>query len=471
MDPIYHKGLVWLRRDLRTHDHTALHHALTRCQQVWVVFVFDPEILEPLPRDDRRLSFIVHSLNDVDAHLQQLAQHKAHHDQGGLIVLNGPPEKVITQLAEHLKVQAVFAHQDHEPQAIQRDARVLGALAHHGIAFHAFYDQTLAGPFDIQSQLDRPYTSYAPYKKSWFRFLNEDRIAPREVESHAQALAMIPQPYKRDQALDVKAYGFEPVLLAHPHLLQGRSSALVALEDFRLRITHYQKARDFPAIKGPSYLSVHLRFGTLSVRELARAAWALYQEQQVGAVAWLSELAWRDFFMQVLHHHPRVVSQEFRPLRQAPHALSKKKAQVHFEAWKKGQTGLPFVDAGMRQLKQTGYMHNRLRMVTAMYLCKQLGVPWQWGEAWFAQQLLDFDLALNNGNWQWVMGTGSEANPSFRVFNPVLQSRRFDPQGKFIRRYVGEVASLSDALIHTPWLASPIEKTNLGAYPLPLIAP
>ena len=475
MDTIYKKGLVWLRRDLRAHDHTALHHALTRCQQVWVAFVFDPNILASLPRHDARVQFLVNSLEDLDQQLRQLGQHASGHPHTGLLVMHGDPVHEIAQLAQTLGVEAVFAAQDHEPYASERDARVLGELAHRGIVMHSYQDQTLAGVNDVRSQTDRPYTTYSPYKKGWFAQLSAERIQSREVEPFAGALASIPDGLKNFARVpSVNDLGFEAVALPHPSLHQGRTGALVMLEDFRMRMERYKEARDFPSIKGPSYLSVHLRFGTLSARELARAAWEAHQHGQPGATAWLSELAWRDFFMQVMHHHPRVVTEEFRPLADPKPLAHGHQAQARFEAWKAGQTGVPFVDAGMRQLSQTGYMHNRLRMVTAMYLCKQLAVNWRWGEAWFAEKLLDFDLALNNGNWQWVTGTGSEANPPFRVFNPVLQSQRFDPEGKFIRRYVPEVAELSNKCIHAPWLASPMERMSAGielgkTYPQPLV--
>ena len=478
MDPIYKKGLVWLRRDLRAHDHTALHHALTRCQQVWVVFVFDQNILNSLPKHDARVQFIVNSLEDLDRQLRHLGQQRAEragHNQVGLLVLQGDPVHEIPRLAQTLGVEAVFTALDHEPYATERDAHVLGELAHRGIVMHGYQDQTLAGANDIRSQTDRPYTTYSPFKKGWFAQLTAERIQSRDVEPYAAQLANIPDALQAHARVPTtQELGFEPVTLPHPSLHQGRTGALVMLEDFRMRMDHYKEARDFPGIKGPSYLSVHLRFGTLSVRELARAAWDAHQHGQAGATSWLSELAWRDFFMQVMHHHPRVVTEEFRPLPDPKPLAHGSQAQTRFQAWKAGQTGIPFVDAGMRQLAQTGYMHNRLRMVTAMYLCKQMAVNWRWGEAWFAEKLLDFDLALNNGNWQWVTGTGSEANPPFRVFNPVLQSQRFDPEGKFIRRYVPEVAELSNKVIHAPWLASPVERMSAGielgkTYPAPLV--
>jgi deoxyribodipyrimidine photo-lyase len=246
------------------------------------------------------------------------------------------------------------------------------------------------------------------------------------------------------------------------------------LADFLPRMDRYDEARNLPAIKGPSYLSTHLRFGTVSIRQLAREAGSRMHHGSVGAATWLSELIWRDFYHQVLHHHPRVVGASFKPEYDAIKWEHGKQADALFAAWCDGRTGYPLVDAAMAQINQTGYMHNRLRMVVASFLVKDLGIDWRRGEAYFALKLNDYDLAANNGGWQWAASSGCDAQPYFRIFNPVTQSEKFDASGKFIRRYLPQLAGLSDKAIHAPWMARPIElaegKVLLGeTYPLPIV--
>ncbi|MDP3139952.1 MAG: FAD-binding domain-containing protein, partial [Burkholderiaceae bacterium] len=236
----------------------------------------------------------------------------------------------------------------------------------------------------------------------------------------------------------------------------------------------YGDARDFPAIKGPSYLSVHLRFGTVSIRALAGAAHARTMQGSHGAAVWLSELIWRDFYFQILHHYPHVVGHAFKPAFDAIHWEHGKKADALFKAWCEGRTGYPLVDAAMAQINQSGYMHNRLRMVVASFLVKDLGIDWRWGERYFAEHLNDFDLAANNGGWQWASSTGCDAQPWFRIFNPVTQSRKFDPEGKFIRKYLPQLGDLPTAVLHEPWTASPMELLAAGVklgdnYPMPVV--
>ena len=247
------------------------------------------------------------------------------------------------------------------------------------------------------------------------------------------------------------------------------------LADFADRIDAYDQARGFPARKGPSYLSTHLRFGTVSIRQLARTAWARMQGGSRGAEVWLSELVWRDFYHQILHHHPRVVGHSFKPEYDAIKWEHGKAADALFAAWCEGRTGYPLVDAAMHQINQTGYMHNRLRMVVASFLTKDLGLDWRRGEAYFATHLNDFDLAANNGGWQWAASTGCDAQPYFRIFNPVSQSEKFErPEGKFIRRYLPQLAGLPAKLVHAPWLARPVDLQAAGLvlgrdYPAPVV--
>jgi deoxyribodipyrimidine photo-lyase len=269
--------------------------------------------------------------------------------------------------------------------------------------------------------------------------------------------------------------GFQPTNLHTLRLPAGCVGAQELLADFLDdRIDHYHDTRNFPAVKGPSYLSTHLRFGTVSVRQLAREAWARVQAGSAGAEVWLSELIWRDFYHQVLHHHPRVVTQAFKPEYDRIRWETGKAADALFAAWCEGRTGYPLVDAAMHQLNDTGYMHNRLRMVVASFLTKDLGLDWRRGEAYFAEKLNDFDLAANNGGWQWAASSGCDAQPYFRIFNPVSQSERFDPQGRFIRRYLPALAGLPDAALHAPWQARPVDLAGAGIvlgrdYPAPIV--
>jgi deoxyribodipyrimidine photo-lyase len=268
--------------------------------------------------------------------------------------------------------------------------------------------------------------------------------------------------------------GFEPSNLHTLKISTGSSGAQALLADFLQRIDAYEETRNFPAVKGPSYLSVHLRFGTVSIRQLARAASERLAGGSRGAEVWLSELIWRDFYHQILHHHPQVVGASFKPDYDRIEWEQGPEADALFAAWCEGRTGYPLVDAAMAQINQTGYMHNRLRMVVASFLVKDLGIDWRRGEAYFAEHLNDFDLAANNGGWQWAASTGCDAQPYFRIFNPVSQSEKFDASGKFIRRYLPRLAALPDKLIHAPWEARPLELQGAGValgtnYPLPIV--
>ncbi|RZI80890.1 MAG: deoxyribodipyrimidine photo-lyase, partial [Rubrivivax sp.] len=265
----------------------------------------------------------------------------------------------------------------------------------------------------------------------------------------------------------LKDIGFESAGLT-AHVGQGSRGAEALLDDFLDRIDEYDRKRNFPAQKGPSYLSVHLRFGTVSIRRLARLAHERMQGGDHGAEVWLSELIWRDFYHQVMHHHPHAMSTSFRPEYDAIRWETGEHADALFQAWCEGRTGFPLVDAAMRQLNQTGYMHNRLRMVTASFLCKDLGVHWQRGEAYFAQQLLDYDLAANNGGWQWASSSGCDAQPYFRIFNPTNQSEKFDAEGRFIRRYCPELAGIEDRAIHEPWARASLQMQGVD-YPRPVV--
>lgn len=446
--------LVWFRRDLRDDDHAALAEALRRGRRVYCAFVFDTAILAPLPRSDRRVEFIHGSLQVLDAALRARG--------GGLIVRHADATEEIPRLARELGAAAVFANRDYEPGAKARDARVARALAADGIGLELFKDQAIFDGVEVLTQGGRPYTVFTPYRNAWLKRLGDDDHRPHD--SARGELAPLPQLPRLPTLVEL---GFQPTNLQTLGIAPGMPGARRLLEDFQGRIGRYREQRDFPAVRGVSYLSVHLRFGTVSIRRLVSAALAAgalraRDGDGDGAACWLSELVWRDFFFMILDHFPRVVGQAFRPAFDTLQWETDATAEAAFAAWCAGHTGYPLVDAAMQQLLHTGYMHNRLRMLTASFLTKDLGIDWRRGEAFFATHLIDFDLAANNGGWQWAASTGCDAQPYFRIFNPVRQSERFDPAGRFIRRYLPELANVPERFIHAPWLMSAVQQQACG---------
>ncbi len=466
----YDTALMWFRRDLRTQDNAALHLALSRCRQLHCVFVFDQAILEDLPRADRRVEFIRESVVELDAALRQLSQQPG----GGLIVRYALASSEIVNLARQLGVQAVFAARDYEPQAIARDQRVKASLKELGIAFETCKDQVIFEGRDILTQAGTVYGVFTPYKNNWLSRLSPEHLHHHDIKPLALTLTERP-PALRTPVPTLADIGFEPSNLSSLKIPTGMHGGQQLFEDFFERMDSYHATRDFPAIKGPSYLGVHLRFGTVSVRQLVATAWQRQLAGSPGAAVWLSELVWRDFYFSILANFPHVAQSAFKPDYDAIQWESGPPAQTLFAAWCSGQTGYPLVDAAMAQINQTGYMHNRLRMVVGSFLVKDLGLDWRWGERYFAQHLNDFDQSANNGGWQWVASSGCDAQPYFRIFNPVSQSEKFDPDGKFIRRYLPQLAKLSNKSIHAPWTAKPLElqaaEVMLGAnYPNPVVA-
>ncbi|MGK6305698.1 cryptochrome/photolyase family protein [Variovorax sp. DT-64] len=465
-DKTYAKGLMWFRRDLRVDDNAALYHGLRACRQLLCVFVFDRAILDALPRADRRVEFIRESLVELEAELRALG--------GGLIVRHAVAEDEIATLARTLQVQAVFANRDDEPAALARDAKVLGALANSGISFHTYKDQAVFDRDELLTKTGQPYTVFTAYKRAWLAKVDAFYLKPYPVRSHADALAPVPADVSAPVP-SLAEIGFEKSNLSELEIPTGSRGGAALFEDFFQRVDRYHQARDYPAVRGPSYIGVHLRFGTVSVRQLAGVAHQLALQGDSGASTWLAELIWRDFFFQVLAHYPQVgEGKSFRPEYDRIQWHHGKHADMLFEAWCQGRTGYPLVDAAMAQINQSGYMHNRLRMVVASFLCKNLGLDWQRGERYFALQLNDFELSSNNGNWQWASSSGCDAQPYFRIFNPVTQSERFDPDGKFIRRYLPQLGKLSSTSIHAPWTAAPLELEAAGVrlgenYPRPIV--
>ncbi len=455
--PEYERALVWFRRDLRDFDHAALHHALRRARQVVCAFVFDREILDALPdAADRRVAFIHASVVELQCALEARG--------GGLVVRHGVAQDEIVQLAEQVGADALFFNHDDDPAALSRDAAVEKALAERGVAVHHFKDVVVFERDEVLTAAGTPFSVFTPYKNAWLKALTPFQLQSYPVERYAERLA--PQ---SSEVPSMQTLGFVPVDLGALRLPTGMAGGAQLFADFLERIDRYHETRDFPAVKGPSYLSVHLRFGTVSIRQLAAAAW---QQGGRGAQTWLSELIWRDFYHQILWHRPDVASGH--AFRRQYDALPWPNPSGHFAAWCEARTGYPLVDAAMRQLNQTGYMHNRLRMVTASFLTKDLLVDWRRGERYFADKLIDFDLAANSGGWQWAASVGCDAQPWFRIFNPVTQSEKFDAAGRFIRRYLPELARVPDKYVHAPWKMPPDEQNRVGCvigrdYPAPIV--
>lgn len=444
-------ALCWFRRDLRDTDHAALYHALKENQQVHCVFVFDRAILDPLPAEDRRVSFIWHSVQQLKQALQTRG--------GDLWVMHDHAQQAIPQLAHRLGVRAVYCNHDYEPAAIARDDAIAQALKTQGVAFKHYKDQVIFEQDEILNQTGKPYGVFTPYKKAWLKNITPFYLQAYPVERYAQHLA-------KDITPDLPPLTHMGFINTPLKITAGMQGAQTQWQDFIHRLNHYHDLRDYPARKGPSYLSTHLRFGTLSIRSCARFAYQEMLRGDKGADTWLSELIWREFYQMLLWHHPHIVQQAFKP---EYNAITFPNDPKLLAAWQTGQTGYPIVDAAMRQLNQTGWMHNRLRMIAASFLVKDLHCNWRLGEAYFAQKLLDYDLAANNGGWQWCASTGCDAQPYFRIFNPITQSERFDPNGDFIRKYVPELRDIPNKWIHAPWLMPNKSEAAYPPYPNPIV--
>ncbi|MBC7602083.1 MAG: deoxyribodipyrimidine photo-lyase, partial [Ramlibacter sp.] len=438
-------------------------HALRSCGQVHAAFIFDSAILDELPRADRRVEFIRDSVAALDEDLRLLAKD----EDAGIIARHADSVDEMLRLAAELGVQAVFANHDDEPLALARDQRIREVLQHAGIAFHTFKDHTIFERQEVMTQAGTPYTVFTPYKRSWLAKVDAFYLKSYTIAPHAASL--MPRPASMRRAVPTLAeLKFQPTNLNELQLATGSAGGRGLLNAFAERIADYADTRDFPAMNGASLLGVHLRFGTVSIRELARRAHASSAKGSDGAATWLGELIWRDFFFQILANFPHVAGKNhaganFRPAYNAIKWEEGPHADELFAAWCEGRTGYPLVDAAMAQINRTGYMHNRLRMVVASFLTKDLGIDWRRGERYFAQHLNDYELSSNNGNWQWAASTGCDAQPWFRIFNPVSQSKKFDADGRFITSYLPQLAGLAKDAIHEPWAH------GVKGYPAPIV--
>lgn len=404
-------SIFWFRRDLRIQDNRGLSEALQSGLPVQPIFIFDSNILNDLEdKTDRRVEFIHQSLYQIHTQLQQVG--------AGIDVRLGEPLKIFSDLLNEYSVKRVFTNHDYEPYALERDAAVKTFLEGQGVSFHSFKDQVLLEKQEVVKDDGKPYTVFTPYSRRWKATLQKEHLQSYPSEKLLESCVSF-------QGIDfpsLTAIGFSAAGISFPSPAWQADT-----------IKKYKERRDLPAIKGTTQLGVHLRFGTISVRALARQAGPLNE-------TFLNELIWRDFYHMILWHFPHVVGNSFKP---AYDAIQWRNNQQEFQAWCDGQTGYPIVDAGMRELNTTGYMHNRVRMIVASFLTKHLLIDWRWGEAYFAKKLLDFDLAANNGGWQWAAGSGCDAAPYFRVFNPYLQTQKFDPSLQYIRSWVPEFEELT----------------------------
>ena len=398
-------SIFWFRRDLRLKDNHGLYRALESGKKVLPIFIFDEDILDLLEnKSDKRVDFIVQALQTLNSFLKSKNK--------GIKIFKGKPLEIYKKLTENYEIEAVYCNEDYEPYAIKRDQEIADFLASKNIAFHQFKDQVIFHKDEIVKADKKPYTVYTPYSKLW---LNEfQKIDLQGFPSEKKLDNLLEIPFEEFKIEDI---GFQKTDLAFE----------VPEADLHI-IKTYEETRNFPAVKGTTQLGVHLRFGTISVRKLAKIA-------KENNLTFLKELIWREFFMQILYHFPKVVNHSFKTKYDA---IPWENNPEFLEKWKAGKTGFPIVDAGMRELNATGFMHNRVRMITSSFLIKHLLTDWRIGEAYFAEKLMDYDLSANNGNWQWCASSGCDAAPYFRIFNPDEQQKKFDPDFKYIKKWIPE---------------------------------
>ncbi|MGV6861980.1 MAG: cryptochrome/photolyase family protein [Putridiphycobacter sp.] len=398
-------NIFWFRRDLRLTDNVGLKAAIASDQNVQPIFIFDTNILDELEKDDARVTFIYNTLKQINAELNKV--------NSSILILHGKPEEIWQKLIEQHDINTVFTNRDYEPYALKRDRAIKSMLDKANIEIRGFKDQVIFEPKEVLKADGKPYTVYTPFKNKWlsqFKTATHTKVNKYELKNLVNSNYEFPS---------IESIGFK--------------KSTIKVKPFDLSVTeNYHEKRDFPAADATSNLGPHLRFGTVSVRQIINQLDLSIE----GDHTFLTELIWREFFMQILFHFPDVVDHNFRKKYDGVKWLNDQK---EFDKWCKGETGYPMVDAGMRQLNQTGYIHNRVRMVVAGFLCKHLLIDWKWGEAYFASKLLDYDLASNNGNWQWAAGTGCDAAPYFRIFNPIEQLKKFDKSHAYISKWVPEL--------------------------------
>ncbi len=407
-------NVFWFRRDLRLFDNAGLHAALKTDYPVLPLFIFDSDILDDLKdKKDKRVEFIHNSLMEM--------QHQLQARGSSLIVRHGKPIDVWRQLTQDYDISSVFTNTDYEPYAIKRDRDVENFLNSQNIEFTSFNDQVIFEKDYVLKANGEPYTVFTPYKNAWKKKFIETKALDNDypIEPFKDNF------FKSEPAplLTLNDVGFEPTKTEFPSSIVGDEI-----------IQNYHQQRDIPGIRGTTRLGVHLRFGTVSTRQLIRRAFHTNE-------TWFDELIWREFFKMILYHFPHVVNRSFR---EKYDRIEWRNNKNEFEKWCEGQTGYPLVDAGMRELNETGFMHNRVRMVTASFLCKHLLIDWRWGERYFAEKLLDYELSANNGNWQWAAGTGCDAAPYFRVFNPTTQMEKFDADLNYVKKWLPEYGTDTD---------------------------
>ncbi|WP_405246787.1 cryptochrome/photolyase family protein [Cellulophaga sp. Asnod2-G02] len=407
-------SIFWFRRDLRLEDNIGLYHALQSDYPVLPIFIFDKDILENLPKDDARVSFIFNQLESMRNTLQKAVE-------SSLALYHGTPQEIFKSFLDDYEVQAVYTNHDYEPYATERDTKIQDYLKDNDIEFHSYKDQVIFEKGDVLKDDGDPYVVYTPYKNKWKSiFDSKEDLKTYNTKKYFENFIA----HSRLPNLSLADMGFETSKIKVPNYT---ASAKV--------IQNYEDTRNYPAIEnGTSRLGPHLRFGTVSIREITKRAISEKNE-----VFW-SELIWREFFMQILWHFPHTTKNAFRAKYDR---IEWRNNEAEFEKWKKGETGYALVDAGMRELNTTGYMHNRVRMLVASFLCKHLLIDWRWGEAYFAEKLLDFDLSANVGNWQWAAGSGVDAAPYFRIFNPMTQIDKFDKQKEYINKWVTDLQELT----------------------------
>lgn len=401
--------IFWFRRDLRLDDNIGLYHALQSQYPVLPIFIFDNDILKNLDnKRDRRVDYIYQAAKSINQELKSV--------NSRLEVFNGKVMNAFIKLEDNYELKAIFCNRDYEPYTIKRDTEIYNYFKKKNIPFLAYKDQVIFDKNDVLKDDGKPYTVFSPYSKKWRSSLNNEYFQEYRIKKNN----FLRLSYKN--ILNLKDIGFERTDI---NFIKPELNPAI--------IDNYDKTRNFPAINGTTRLSVALRFGTISIRHCVNFA---LQHNDI----WLTELIWREFFMQILYHFPQVVNNSFKPKYDNIKWINN---ESHFKKWCEGQTGYPIVDAGMRELNETGFMHNRVRMITASFLCKHLLTDWRWGEAYFAEKLNDYDLSANNGNWQWACGGGCDAAPYFRIFNPSTQAEKFDKDNVYIKRWVPEFEDIN----------------------------